>query len=128
MDCCYLLILESGQIGLLEEIKKRGGKEPIKFVNGEEDLPEVLSYLQRHGYVEPVETTINDVLNGDETDYTDCWKITEDGRRVLEYNENEIKRREKAEKQERMNAARSWISVGIAAGALFVSIVALALK
>jgi len=73
----------------------------------EEDTPlNILKYLIQLGYVE---------------DGENYWRLTEKGQQILWENKKQLR-------QEKADTARSWISVGISASALVLSLLAFLLK
>ena len=99
------MMLEHAQMQMMEMIAEYAAKgERLQI---EEDTPlHILKYLIQLGYVE---------------DSGDYWQLTEKGQQILWENKRQLH-------QEKADAARSWISVGISAAALVVSIAALVLN
>ncbi len=99
------MALEKAQLQMLEFIAEYGAKQERPQIE-EDPTINILNYLIGLNYVE---------------DTGDYWRLTEEGQRVLWENKRKLR-------QEKADAARSWISIGISAAALVVAIVALVLN
>lgn len=73
--------LENAQRQMLEQIKHYAAKEARPEIEDEE-LQEILEYVMSLGYV---------IDNGD------YWKLTEEGCRILEHEQTELRKEEKRE-------------------------------
>ncbi len=99
------MMLESAQIQMMELIAEYAAKEERPQI--EEDVPlNILKYLMQLGYVE---------------DSNGYWQLTEKGWQILWENKRKLR-------QEKGDAARNWISIGISAAALLISLLAFLLK